>query len=45
MFCVFNKQKIYSYLVAASTVAILLASSIFFTGANMKTMEMSVEVR
>ena len=41
MFFVFNKQKIYSYLVAASTVAILLIGSIFFTGMNMDTMEMS----
>lgn len=41
MFFVFNKQKIYSYLVAASTVAILLIGSIFFTGMNVDTMEMS----
>lgn len=41
MFFVFNKQKIYSYLVAASTVLVLLIGSIFFTGMNMDTMEMS----
>ena len=41
MFFVFNKQKIYSYLVAASTVAVLLIGSIFFTGINIETMEMS----
>lgn len=43
MFFVFNKQKIYSYLVAASTVAILLVGSIFFMGSNVETMEMSSE--
>lgn len=41
MFYVFNKQKIYSYLVAASTVIVLLIGSLFFTGTNMETMEMS----
>lgn len=41
MFYVFNKQKIYSYLVASGTVAVLLIGSIFFTGTNMETMEMS----
>lgn len=41
MFYIFNKQKICSYLVAAGTVAILLVGSIFFTGKNMETMEMS----
>lgn len=40
MFCVFNKQKIISYLVASSTVIILLAVSIFFTG-NIDTMQIS----
>lgn len=43
MFFVFNKQKIYSYLVAASTVLVLLVGSIFFMGSNVKTMEMSSE--
>ena len=41
MFCVLNKQKIISYLVASSTVIILLAVSIFFTGNNVETMQMS----
>ena len=40
MFIVFNKQKICSYLIASSTVVILLAVSIFFTG-NTDTMQMS----
>lgn len=44
MFCVFNKQKIISYLVASSTVIILLAVSIFFTG-NIETMQMSAGTR
>ena len=30
MFFIFNKQKIYSYIVAASTVAILFVLSFFF---------------
>lgn len=42
MFCVFNKQKIYSYLVASGTVLVLLLGSIFFTGNRMDAMEMSV---
>jgi len=41
MFFIFNKQKIYSYLVAASTVLELLVGSIFFMGSNVETMEMS----
>jgi len=41
MFWVFNKQKIYSYLVAASTVIILLVGSIIFMGSNMEAMEIS----
>lgn len=41
MFWVFNKQKIYSYLVAASTVAILLVGSIFLTGNKMDAFETS----
>ena len=41
MFFVFNNQKIYSYLVAASTVLVLLVGSIFFMGSNVETMEMS----
>ncbi len=43
MFFIFNKQKIYSYLVAASTVLVLLVGSIFFMGSNVETMEMSSE--
>ena len=39
MFWVFNKQKIYSYLVAASTVIILLIGSIYFTNTNMEGIE------
>ncbi len=39
MFYVFNKQKICSYLIASSTVAILLAVSIFFTGSKIETKE------
>lgn len=41
MFWVFNKQKIYSYLVAASTVAILLVGSIFLTGNKMDAFQTS----
>lgn len=41
VFCVFNKQKIYSYLVASGTVLVLLLGSIFFTGNRMDAMEMS----
>lgn len=41
MFCVFNKQKIYSYIIASSTVILLLAASIFLTGDKMDAMEMS----
>lgn len=40
VFYIFNKQKIYSYLIASSTVIILLAVSIFFTGNSIETMEM-----
>ena len=39
MFFIFNKQKIYSYLIAASTVVILFIVSIFFAKTNMETME------
>lgn len=41
MFWVFNKQKIYSYLVAASTVAILLVGSIFLMGNKMDAFQTS----
>ena len=39
MFCVLNKQKIYSYLIASSMVMILLVASIFLTKENQNTME------
>lgn len=39
MFFVFNKQKIYSYLVAASTVVILFILSFFFTNNNIDIMQ------
>lgn len=39
MFCVINKQKIFSYLIASSMVMILLLGSIFFTNKNQNTME------
>ena len=41
MFFVFNKQKIYSYLIAASTVVILFILSFYFTNSDMKTLEAS----
>ena len=34
MFCVINKQKIYSYLIASSMALILLAASIFLTNSS-----------
>ena len=34
MFCVLNKQKIYSYLIASSMALILLAASIFLTNSG-----------
>lgn len=43
MFCVFNKQKICAYLIASSTVVVLFIVSIFFTGNNIETMQMSGE--
>ena len=39
MFFIFNKQKIYSYLVAASTVIILFILSFFFTNSNVDILE------
>ena len=41
MFFVFNKQKIYSYLIAASTVVILFILSFYFSNSDMKTLETS----
>lgn len=39
MFFIFNKQKIYSYLIAASTVVILFILSIFFAKTNVESVE------
>ena len=39
MFFIFNKQKIYSYLIAASTVVILFIVSFFFAKTNMESVE------
>ena len=39
MFYIFNKQKIYSYLVASTTIVILLAVSIFFSRDRNKSVE------
>ncbi len=41
MFFIFNKQKIYSYLIATSTVVILLILSFFFTKSDMDVMQTS----
>ena len=41
MFFIFNKQKIYSYAVAASTVVILFILSFFFINTDMETTETS----
>lgn len=39
MFFLFNKQKIYSYLIAASTVVILFILSFFLTNPEIETVE------
>ncbi len=44
MFFVFNKQKIYSYLIAASTVVILFILSFYFTNSDMKAIETSSNI-
>ena len=44
MFFILNKQKIYSYLVAASTVVILFILSFYFTNTETKTLETSSNV-
>ena len=44
MFVILNKQKIYSYLVAASTVVILFILSFYFTNTETKTLETSSNV-
>ncbi len=41
MFFIFNKQKIYSYLVAASTVVILFILSFFLINTDIETIETS----
>ena len=44
MFFIFNKQKICSYLIAASTVVILFILSIFFINPNIEVMETTASV-
>lgn len=41
MFIVFNKQKIYSYIIALSTVVILFSGATFFTATNSDTIQTS----
>lgn len=41
MFIVFNKQKIYSYIVAFSTVIVLFSGATFFTSKNFDTIQTS----
>lgn len=41
MFIVFNKQKIYSYIIALSTVIILFSGATFFTTTNSDTIQTS----
>ncbi len=43
MFFIFNKQKIYSYLVATSTVVILFVLSFYFTNIDAETLETTTE--
>ncbi len=42
MFFIFNKQKIYSYAIAASTVVVLFILSFFFINTDIETEETSV---
>ena len=42
MFYIFNKQKIYSYVIAASTVVVLFVLSFFFINTDTKTKETSI---
>ena len=44
MFFVFNKQKVYSYVVAASTVAVLFIFSFFFINTDIDIKETSVDI-
>ncbi len=41
MFYVFNKQKIYTYLIASSTVIVLLVVSIFYAGVRNDSKQVS----
>lgn len=42
MFFIFNKQKIYSYAIAASTVIVLFILSFFFINTDMEATEASI---
>ena len=42
MFFIFNKQKIYSYAIAASTVVVLFILSFFFINTDMEAKETSI---
>ena len=44
MFFVFNKQKIYSYAIAASTVVILFILSFFFINTDVEVKETSTNI-
>lgn len=44
MFCVFNKQKIYSYLIAASAAVVLFVLSFFLTKTDLKAIETASSV-
>lgn len=44
MFYVFNKQKIYSYLIAASAAVVLFVLSFFLTKTDLKTIETATNV-
>lgn len=44
MFFIFNKQKIYSYIIAASTVVVLFILSFFFINTDMKVTQTSTNV-
>ena len=44
MFFIFNKEKIYSYIIAASTVVVLFVLSFFFINTDIKVKETSINV-
>lgn len=44
MFFIFNKQKIYSYVIAASTVVVLFILSFFFINTDMEVTETSSNI-